>query len=361
MGQMRAAGIVAFGDEVRMLDLAAPASPAPDEVVISVRAAGVGNWDEIVRVGDWDVGRRPPLALGVEAAGIVDAVGDDVSASPQATRCSPTHCRCDTRARGRSGLSLRPHLSHGSRASSRGRRPPPSRCPRSPGPGAHRGRTGPGRRVGPRARRRRRDRRTCRAARDRARSDSHRDRRPLECGARPQLRRASSSSTITIPTGRPACETHLQADAESGAAVNAARGGSATALQAVARDGRLATITGDPPHARTRRHGRDIYVRADGARLAELVAALAEGPSRSTSQRYFRSQKQPRRSGTPSPAAPEARMSSRSIEPKGMEPYGAQRARPVATNRKRDRRQSGTNRRIGIGSQPTATCRRAAG
>jgi len=77
MRQMRAAGIDAFGDAVRMLDLSPPSAPAPDEVVISVRAAGVGNWDEIVRVGDWDVGHRPPLALGVEAAGIVDAVGED--------------------------------------------------------------------------------------------------------------------------------------------------------------------------------------------------------------------------------------------------------------------------------------------
>jgi hypothetical protein len=45
---MQAAGIDAFGGEVRVLKLAAPASPAPDEVVISVRAAGVGNWDEFV-------------------------------------------------------------------------------------------------------------------------------------------------------------------------------------------------------------------------------------------------------------------------------------------------------------------------
>src|SRR5437870_4585102 len=76
---MRAAGVDAFGGEVHMLELKAPDSPAPDEVVISVLAAGVGNWDEIVRVGDWDVGRRPPLALGVEAAGSVDAVGEDVA------------------------------------------------------------------------------------------------------------------------------------------------------------------------------------------------------------------------------------------------------------------------------------------
>lgn len=64
MRRMQAAGIHAFGGEVRVLKLAAPASPAPDEVVISVRAAGVGNWDEIVRVGNWDVGRRPPAAAG---------------------------------------------------------------------------------------------------------------------------------------------------------------------------------------------------------------------------------------------------------------------------------------------------------
>jgi hypothetical protein len=95
-------------------------------------AAGVGNWDEIVRVGDWDVGRRPPLALGVEAAGIVDAVGEDVTSLERATKCSPTHCRCDTRAGGRSGLSLRPHLSRGSRARFHGRKQPRSRCPRLP-------------------------------------------------------------------------------------------------------------------------------------------------------------------------------------------------------------------------------------
>ena len=56
MRRMQAAGIDAFGGELRMLGLAAPPSPAPDEVVISVHAAGVANWDEFVRVGDWDVG-----------------------------------------------------------------------------------------------------------------------------------------------------------------------------------------------------------------------------------------------------------------------------------------------------------------
>jgi NADPH:quinone reductase-like Zn-dependent oxidoreductase len=76
---MRAAGIETFGGEVQILELAAPQSLAPDEVVIAVRAAGVGNWDEIVRAGGWNVGRQPPLVLGVEAAGVVVAVGEEVT------------------------------------------------------------------------------------------------------------------------------------------------------------------------------------------------------------------------------------------------------------------------------------------
>jgi NADPH:quinone reductase-like Zn-dependent oxidoreductase len=52
---------------------------APDEVLVEVVTAGVGNWDEFVRTGGWDVGGVPPMALGVEAAGRVLAVGDAAS------------------------------------------------------------------------------------------------------------------------------------------------------------------------------------------------------------------------------------------------------------------------------------------
>jgi NADPH:quinone reductase-like Zn-dependent oxidoreductase len=48
-------------------------------------------------------------------------------------------------------------------------------------------------------------------------------------------------------------------------------------LQAVAGDGRLATITGDPPPPERGIAVADVYVRADGGRLAALAAALAEG------------------------------------------------------------------------------------
>lgn len=51
-----------------------PRPLAADEVLIDVRGAEVGNWDNIIRSGGWDVGTRP-LALGVEAAGVIKAVG----------------------------------------------------------------------------------------------------------------------------------------------------------------------------------------------------------------------------------------------------------------------------------------------
>src|SRR5215472_18104692 len=61
-----------------MIDVGEPRPLAGDEVLLEVRAAGVGNWDEFVRTGGWDVGAKPPMALGVEAAGIVLAAGQAV-------------------------------------------------------------------------------------------------------------------------------------------------------------------------------------------------------------------------------------------------------------------------------------------
>jgi NADPH:quinone reductase-like Zn-dependent oxidoreductase len=61
------------------------------------------------------------------------------------------------------------------------------------------------------------------------------------------------------------------------AAVNAVRGGAATARRAVAADGRLATITGDPPPPERGISIADICVQGDGARLAALAENLAAG------------------------------------------------------------------------------------
>jgi NADPH:quinone reductase-like Zn-dependent oxidoreductase len=76
---VRAAGVRRAGGPVGILDLPGPRELRPDEVLIDVRACGVGNWDEIARAGGWDLGARPPLALGVEAAGVVVAAGDGVT------------------------------------------------------------------------------------------------------------------------------------------------------------------------------------------------------------------------------------------------------------------------------------------
>lgn len=76
---MQGAGIRQIGGSIQLVDLPEPASLKSDEVLIEVHAAGVANWDDLVRTGGWDVGITPPMALGVEAAGIVRQVGGSVS------------------------------------------------------------------------------------------------------------------------------------------------------------------------------------------------------------------------------------------------------------------------------------------
>ena len=75
---MKAAGIERFGGDVRELSLPDPRPAGAGETLITVRAAGVAPWDDIVRLGSWDVGPRPPMALGVAASGTVAAVGPGV-------------------------------------------------------------------------------------------------------------------------------------------------------------------------------------------------------------------------------------------------------------------------------------------
>jgi NADPH:quinone reductase-like Zn-dependent oxidoreductase len=75
---MQVAGIYEFGGPVKLLDVPDPRPLAADEVLIAVKAAGIGNWDEIVRTGGWDVGVSAPMALGVEASGVITKVGEAV-------------------------------------------------------------------------------------------------------------------------------------------------------------------------------------------------------------------------------------------------------------------------------------------
>jgi NADPH:quinone reductase-like Zn-dependent oxidoreductase len=277
MRRMQAAGIDAFGGEVRMLELAAPALPALDEVVISVQAAGVGNWDEIVRVGDWEVGRRPPLALGVEAAGIVAAVGEDVAslAPGDEVLTHPLPLRhqgawAEWLVAPAALVARKPAAVPWEAAAAF---PVPALTAdqalteAAPAPAGewvlvH----GAGGVTGGLAVRLA----IARGATVVATAGPSSEARVCDYGARVVLDYHDPDWPARVRDASPG--GHGVA-----AAVNAARGGAVTALQAVANEGRLATITGDPPSPERGVTVADVYVRAGGARLAALVAALADG------------------------------------------------------------------------------------
>ncbi len=80
---MRAVAIDRFGglDELKVRDLPVP-ELGPDEVLLHVEYAGVSEWDPFEREGGFAemTGQKPkfPLVIGSEAAGEVEAVGENV-------------------------------------------------------------------------------------------------------------------------------------------------------------------------------------------------------------------------------------------------------------------------------------------
>jgi NADPH:quinone reductase-like Zn-dependent oxidoreductase len=76
---VKACGVSGAEKEVALLELPEPSSPGPGQILVTVEAAGVGPWDELLNGAGWDVGLRPPAALGVEGAGKVLAVGAGVT------------------------------------------------------------------------------------------------------------------------------------------------------------------------------------------------------------------------------------------------------------------------------------------
>ena len=76
---MRAIAIEGFGgrDLLKLVELPIP-EPGPDDVLVRVRAAGVGPWDAKIRKGLF--GKRSfPYVLGVEASGTVESAGENVA------------------------------------------------------------------------------------------------------------------------------------------------------------------------------------------------------------------------------------------------------------------------------------------
>lgn len=77
---MKAARILQFGPpSVIVNDELERPKPGPGQLVVQVKAAGVGPWDALIREGKSAVSPAPPLILGSDLAGIVAEVGSGVS------------------------------------------------------------------------------------------------------------------------------------------------------------------------------------------------------------------------------------------------------------------------------------------
>ncbi|MEU8980804.1 zinc-binding dehydrogenase [Streptomyces sp. NPDC048309] len=77
---MRAVRIDEFGGPEVLVPVEVPDPvAAPGQVLVKVAAAGVNRADALIRAGVYHRAGRPPLIPGVEAAGVVAAVGEGVS------------------------------------------------------------------------------------------------------------------------------------------------------------------------------------------------------------------------------------------------------------------------------------------
>ena len=73
---MKAARIHNFGGpEVIVVEEVAVPVPGSGEVLVKVAATGVGPWDALIREGKSKVAPPPPLTLGSDLSGVVEAVG----------------------------------------------------------------------------------------------------------------------------------------------------------------------------------------------------------------------------------------------------------------------------------------------
>ena len=85
---MKAARVLQYGPpSVITRDDVPQPEPGAGQLLIRVEAAGVGNWDALIRAGK--VKLEPlPLILGAEIAGIVEATEPRFRGSSQATKCT---------------------------------------------------------------------------------------------------------------------------------------------------------------------------------------------------------------------------------------------------------------------------------
>lgn len=77
---MRAWAIDGYGgpERLKLMELPVP-EPQPGDILIRMHGAEVGDWDALVREGEWPMERPFPLILGLAGAGTVAAVGKKVT------------------------------------------------------------------------------------------------------------------------------------------------------------------------------------------------------------------------------------------------------------------------------------------
>jgi NADPH:quinone reductase-like Zn-dependent oxidoreductase len=273
---MQVAGIRRIGDRVELFEVGVLRPLADDEVLVEVLAAGVGNWDEFARTGGWDVGARPPMALGVEAAGRVmatgRAVGDWAPGDAVMTHPLPLRDQGTWASRMIAPAGLLARKPDGASWEEAAAFPVPALTAEQVlsdtlnvcageqllvhGAG---GVTG-GLLVALAAQR---DVQTIATA-----------------GPASQQRVAALGARHVIDYHDQDWPTQVRAiTANRGvdAAANAVPGGAAMAIEAVADGGRLATVTSDPPSQQRGITISSSYVRPDGARLRELAVRFAAG------------------------------------------------------------------------------------
>jgi NADPH:quinone reductase-like Zn-dependent oxidoreductase len=273
---MQVAGIGRAGGAVEVLGLMEPRPLADDEVLVDVKAAGVGNWDEFVRTGGWDVGAKPPMALGVEAAGTVMAIGQAVSgwAPGDAVMTHPLPLRDQGTWAPRliAPAALLAPKPDGASWEAAAAFPIPALTAEQVLSDALRIRAGEQLLVhgaggvtggllvalG-----------TLRGAHVIATAGPSSEQRVKALGARHVIDYHDHDwpGQVRATTGGQGVD----------AAANAAPGGAATAVRAVADGGRLATITSDPPAEQRGITVASIYVRPDGNQLRRLAKQFADG------------------------------------------------------------------------------------
>jgi NADPH:quinone reductase-like Zn-dependent oxidoreductase len=273
MTKMLGAGIRRPGGDVEVLDFPDPRELAPDEVLIETAAAGIGNWDDVVRQGGWDVGVSPPMALGVQGAGQIVrvgrnvtsvAVGDEVMTHPLPLREQGTWAQlliapADLVARKPAGVSWKVA----------GAFPVPALTADQVVTEALGGETllihGAGGVTG-------------RLLVALAVLRGLRVIATAGPSSAAQVRAVGAQEVLDYHDATwPQQVRGLTGGAGVAAASNAVRGGAADAMRAVADGGRLITITSDPPAEDRGITVSSIYVQPDGDRLAALAALLGDG------------------------------------------------------------------------------------